>query len=660
MADEIVPAGPIVPPASARERELDVAPAGPIVRPSVAEDIAKSSGSGLVRGSTALADLPGNITKGGIGLVERATGYDIPEWAERGMMAMIPGGVGRAVTGESTTESLTRELPSVMGYKPKTTPGRYAGTVAEMVPGAAAAAVTGGGSLLPVLGRTAVQSIVPGVASEYAGQVAEEYLPNSTWAEPTARIAGAMLGGIGANSIEGMTRGLISPGGGAMADDLAHAARLREAGVPVSAGRATKSPRVLAIEANNPRLQATYNLSDGSPQYQSLTTAALREAGLTDDMIAHLAAKKAADPSIIGNPALANKFVMDELYAANGKMFDEALSGLNIIPLRRLSQPIYNAAKKSNAPSAVDEVKKLITEAAERGTTIPAGELHRLRSELGKDLSSLDGSRAEAARLTRDAIDDLIDNAAAVGGSPEKIAMLDEARRRHQALLVMTYAVKNPSVRGGVNGVVTPKDLASALERVYGRRNVVTGNVNRMGELAESGMNTFGNLGENTASGWRSAIPFGEVLLGGGGALGMLQGAAMYGLPLKLAALPAGAGAGLAGIDAARRIAIGQLERYAHTKPVQRYLENQLVNPSTGVSGAGAAMRAGAAGYPSYDERIGRKSGGRVGGDHMVAADQLVRAAERAKKELGRSTEPLLNQSDDAVAHALEVANRSI
>ncbi len=60
------------------------------------------------------------------------------------------------------------------------------------------------------------------------------------------------------------------------------------------------------------------------------------------------------------------------------------------------------------------------------------------------------------------------------------------------------------------------------------------------------------------------------------------------------------------------------------------------------------------------DERIGRKSGGRVGGDHMVAADQLVRAAERAKKELGRSTEPLLNQSDDAVAHALEVANRSI
>ena len=64
--------------------------------------------------------------------------------------------------------------------------------------------------------------------------------------------------------------------------------------------------------------------------------------------------------------------------------------------------------------------------------------------------------------------------------------------------------------------------------------------------------------------------------------------------------------------------------------------------------------------YQTTGDRTPRKSGGRVGGDHSAAADQLVRAAERAKKELGRSTEPLLSQSDDTVAHALEVANRSI
>jgi hypothetical protein len=59
------------------------------------------------------------------------------------------------------------------------------------------------------------------------------------------------------------------------------------------------------------------------------------------------------------------------------------------------------------------------------------------------------------------------------------------------------------------------------------------------------------------------------------------------------------------------------------------------------------------------EDRTQRKSGGRVS-SHDTDADQLVRAAERAKKGWSAQTEPLLNQSDEAVAHALEVANRSI
>ena len=59
------------------------------------------------------------------------------------------------------------------------------------------------------------------------------------------------------------------------------------------------------------------------------------------------------------------------------------------------------------------------------------------------------------------------------------------------------------------------------------------------------------------------------------------------------------------------------------------------------------------------DEAEERKAGGRVA-DHLTAADQLVRAAERAKKGQSAQTEALLQQPDSAVAHALEVANRSI
>lgn len=59
-------------------------------------------------------------------------------------------------------------------------------------------------------------------------------------------------------------------------------------------------------------------------------------------------------------------------------------------------------------------------------------------------------------------------------------------------------------------------------------------------------------------------------------------------------------------------------------------------------------------------DRIGRKAGGRVGVNHDKLADQLVGAAERAKKGINKGTEQLLDMPDDHIAHALEVANRSI
>jgi hypothetical protein len=63
---------------------------------------------------------------------------------------------------------------------------------------------------------------------------------------------------------------------------------------------------------------------------------------------------------------------------------------------------------------------------------------------------------------------------------------------------------------------------------------------------------------------------------------------------------------------------------------------------------------------PPEEERVGRKSGGRVGVNHDSLADQLVGAAERAKKGISKGTEQLLDLPDDHIAHALEVANRSI
>jgi hypothetical protein len=56
--------------------------------------------------------------------------------------------------------------------------------------------------------------------------------------------------------------------------------------------------------------------------------------------------------------------------------------------------------------------------------------------------------------------------------------------------------------------------------------------------------------------------------------------------------------------------------------------------------------------------RIPRATGGRTAGG--LTADQLILAAERAKKEHGKSTESLLDEPDEHITKALEIAKRHL
>jgi len=56
---------------------------------------------------------------------------------------------------------------------------------------------------------------------------------------------------------------------------------------------------------------------------------------------------------------------------------------------------------------------------------------------------------------------------------------------------------------------------------------------------------------------------------------------------------------------------------------------------------------------PPMEVRTQRATGGRI-------SDKLVRAAEMAKKAINNETKPLLNEHDNHIAHALEVANRTL
>jgi hypothetical protein len=60
-------------------------------------------------------------------------------------------------------------------------------------------------------------------------------------------------------------------------------------------------------------------------------------------------------------------------------------------------------------------------------------------------------------------------------------------------------------------------------------------------------------------------------------------------------------------------------------------------------------------------ERRGRAGGGRIGTlDHLAIANGLIRAAEKAKKGHGATTEPLLDQPDEAITKALAIANEAL
>ena len=587
------------------------------------KDVAKSLGAGALRGTAGLADLPADVSQLVSAGSKYLTGYETPKFdtSFREGMAELSGGFSER--------------------KPETTLGRYAGTVGEFVPGVIGAGITGGGSLgaqaLRAGTNVVKQAVLPGIASEALGQYAEA--STSPWAEPAARIAGAMLGGIGANKIENTLRGAISPGGGAVASDLANAARLRELGVPVSAGQATKGAGILGAEADTAAGQAIFGAAPDSAQAQAFTAAAMRHLG-SNAKLATPDAMDAARQRIVGGM---NSSVAGVVVQPNAKIASDVADA---------AQYFKRMAPKGEVGTAFKEIIKLMSS----GNPIKAEELVAWRSSLGDLLSSGNaGVRGTAFKL-RGVIDDAIEAELNAMRQPQRFAQWKRSRDQYRNYLAIQNALK-VAQDTGVNGIITPKQLMSALAG-QDKAGIVTGNRGAIGELATLGLKTIKPLGEGSKQGFvgsatQAAGPLAAALGAGWGAF---QGTQFMGLSPLMSMLSAGAAAAAPIASSVKQ----GVRSYAMNPLVQKYLQNQLVNSTSGVGNIGSALNAGKLSLPSaLLDRTERKSGGRVS-SHEADADQLVRAAERAKKGWSAETEPLLNQSDDAVAHALEVANRSI
>lgn len=134
---------------------------------SAAMDVAKSLGSGLVRGGIALAETPELLARLGV------RGYEEAK--------QLLGGEVEQETPifDTVTGRTLREATAADDYQAQTTAGKYAGTVGEFLP----AAIGGPAGLL----RRGATAAVAGLGSEAAGQATE-----GTALEPYARIVGAI------------------------------------------------------------------------------------------------------------------------------------------------------------------------------------------------------------------------------------------------------------------------------------------------------------------------------------------------------------------------------------------------------------------------------------------------------------------------------------
>ena len=150
-------------------------------------DFLKSAGSGLVSGFTGLGDI---ATRANPNAIAQNLALAASE-AIGGNYSGARGTLTDYLKASPITDKADELTGGVTKYEPKTTTGKYAKTVGEFAPGL----IGGGEGLIPKALKLATDVIVPGVASEAAGQYAEK----QNWdprVQEAMRIAGGLAGGL--------------------------------------------------------------------------------------------------------------------------------------------------------------------------------------------------------------------------------------------------------------------------------------------------------------------------------------------------------------------------------------------------------------------------------------------------------------------------------
>jgi hypothetical protein len=504
-------AGTLAPPSPERLAAAaaadEAALAGMQPEPSMVGDLLKSGASGVARGTAGLIGLPGTAAELlNLGLLRggQAIGLLPEEWEP------IPNKLSSA----SLIEGMGKLTGGATDYEAQTTPGKYAGTVGEFLPGA----LLGG---LPGMGRRALAyGVAPGLTSEAAGQLTE-----GTAAEPYARAGTALA-----------TALLMGRPGAFQGDDEATrlANSLRESGVRgITTGQAKGSVPLMRLEGM---------LAPTARQGDDFNAIVLRRFGSD---------AKAATPTVLRG--IERNIV--------GQM-DDAVRGADIIPSAshatnalKVADDYVQRVPAGSLTPRVEGIAKEIRAMAVSGKPIALDRLKTWRSDIGKLTVSPDAPTREAAHALRGLIDDMTDAALTTAGRADDITKLAVSREAYRDFI----GVRDAASRAGAEaGALSPTQLNQSMIRAQGREAYATGRSTPMTELTRAGAAVLRPAPATLPGGTRTIS---DVLPLVTGALG--SGAGLAGGPL---------GAALGGAAGLAAPALGQAAM--RSAPVQALLRD--------------------------------------------------------------------------------------
>jgi len=484
---------------------------------------------------------------------------------------------------------------------------------------------TTAGKVGDVIGATAPALLVPGggiVGGATAGAALGAAQPVPTG---ESRVQNAGLGALGGAAGGAVGKVFKTLGGfGVPMERQAAVDTLTSEGIPLSVAQKTAAKGAQTVE------RASGMISDAqsdfmAQQHPAFNRAVLKRVGVTDPAVT------AATPDVLSGAKGKITGVMDDV-AKNGLQVDDGmLNGLG---------EVENDALSKLPDSDLGPIKKHITDilgnAAKNDGSLDGTFYQKIRSSLG-DLST-DPRYAPIAHDMQDVLDDALTRQ-----NPEDAARLATARQQYRAL---KYQIA-PAVDS--NGNVSVPKIMSTLMNKSNRNQTLYGQGDQsLVNLAKAANQVIPDRLGNSGTPERMLGPL-TVMEGLRQEGGLFKSAVKAGMAVY--------GGGLAGRAMRSQGVVGNIMASGVPGISAVSPAVQAIAPKLGYAAAESKERDAPQEFDSQLP-IERASGGKV--DINVLVERLIKRWKAAKKDVDRSTKPLLKLPDATIVKALDIAGRSI